>query len=53
VFLYRVVGPLRRDGVLLEDCYGLDLVRVTASELHARRLRVVDPEPAAVEATSR
>jgi hypothetical protein len=42
VFLYRVVGePV--DVVELEDCYGLDIVRVPADELDARRLRIVTP----------
>jgi hypothetical protein len=49
VFLYRLVevvatGPY--EVVELEDCYRLDVVRVPASELRARRLRVVTPAPA-------
>lgn len=48
VFLYRVVGLV--DGaaemVELEDCYWLDVVRVPARDLRARRLRVVTPAPA-------
>ncbi len=46
VFLYRVVG-LAGNGadevVELEDCYGLDIVTVAATDLYARRLRVVTP----------
>jgi hypothetical protein len=42
VFLYRVVGE-PSDAVELEDCYGLDVVRVPADELSARRLRLVTP----------
>jgi hypothetical protein len=45
-FLYRVVallssaiGPI----VELEDCYGLDVVRVPARDLRMRRLRFVTP----------
>ena len=40
VFLYRVVGGVD-ETVELEDCYGLDVVRVPVSDLRARRLRVV------------
>ena len=46
VFLYRVVGPIaddRGEMVELEDCYGLDVVRVPADHLRARRLRAVTP----------
>lgn len=46
VFLYRVVGfvagPVQT--VELEDCYRLDVVRVSLAELRLRRLRVVAPE---------
>ena len=46
-FLYRVAG-LDGSGtdemVELEDCYGLDVVRVPSRALRARRLRVVTPE---------
>jgi hypothetical protein len=44
VFLYRVVGSVASgvdEVVELEDCYGLDVVRVPVSELRSRRLRVV------------
>lgn len=44
VFLYRVVGTVTRGSrqlVDVEDCYRLDVVRVPAGELLARRLRVV------------
>ena len=47
VFLYRVVGVVARgvDALVeLEDCYGLDVVRVPLGDLRARRLRVVTPE---------
>ena len=46
VFLYRVVG-LAGSGadevVELEDCYGLDTVKVAAMDLNARQLRLVTP----------
>lgn len=45
-FLYRVVGVVASDAgelVELEDCYGLDVVRIPATALRARRLRVVMP----------
>ena len=45
-FLYRVVGVVANGTgavVELEDCYGLDIVRVPARELRARRLRLVTP----------
>ena len=48
VFLYRVVGWVAdgRDGVVeLEDCYLLDVVRVSISDVRERRLRVVTPAP--------
>jgi hypothetical protein len=48
VFLYRVVGRVAApagETVELEDCYWLDVVRVPASHLRARRLRVVKPAP--------
>jgi hypothetical protein len=44
VFLYRVVRSVAsgvEHVVELEDCYGLDVVRVPASALQARGLRVV------------
>ena len=48
-FLYRVVR-LDASGtdemVELEDCYWLDVVRVPARDVRARRLRVVTPAPA-------
>ncbi len=46
VFLYRVAGlegSSAGEVVELEDCYGLDVVKVSAADLHARRLRVVRP----------
>jgi hypothetical protein len=46
VFLYRVassVGSGADEEVELEDCYGLDVVKVSAADLRARRLRVVKP----------
>jgi hypothetical protein len=46
VFLYRVVRPGEGEPdaiVELEDCYGLDVVRVPVTQLSARRLRVVTP----------
>ncbi len=46
VFLYRVAGVVGSGAdevVELEDCYGLDSVKVSAVDLHARRLRVVAP----------
>jgi len=46
VFLYRVVRPGEGelDAIVeLEDCYGLDVVRVPVTRLSARRLRVVTP----------
>ena len=49
VFLYRVADAVAcrgDDAVELEDCYGLDIVRVEAAELRRRNLRVVVPESA-------
>ena len=46
VFLYRVLGLVTSEGdelVELEDCYGLDVVRVPLADVNARRLRVVTP----------
>ncbi len=46
VFLYRVaglVGSGADEAVELEDCYGLDVVKVSAADLRARWLRVVTP----------
>jgi len=48
VFLYRVVGPAAtsvEEIVELEDCYGLDVVRVPLRDLRPRRLRPVTPVP--------
>jgi hypothetical protein len=47
IFLYRVVDLLLTeagDVADLEDCYGLDVVRVPLRTLQARGLRVVTPE---------
>lgn len=49
VFLYRVVGLVASgvdELVELEDCYGLEVVRVPVRELRERRLRLVTPAPA-------
>jgi hypothetical protein len=49
VFLFRVVGLAvgGADGLLeIEDCYGLDVVRVPATDVRARGLRVVKPAQA-------
>jgi hypothetical protein len=46
VFLYRVVDRVmtaRGEMIDVEDCYWLDVVRVPASDLDARRLRDVTP----------
>jgi hypothetical protein len=46
VFLYRVVDVIwTESGEMadLEDCYGLDIVRIPMSDLRARQLRVVAP----------
>jgi hypothetical protein len=46
VFLYRVVHrDLTAAGEMVdvEDCYRLDVVRVAASDLASRHLRVVKP----------
>jgi hypothetical protein len=46
VFLYRVVRLVVTavgEMVELEDCFGLDVVRVPLAELRSRRLRVVRP----------
>jgi|GEM_PF-6940076 hypothetical protein len=48
VFLYRVVGGAwtgTAETVELEDCYLLDVVRVSLSDLRARRLKIVTPAP--------
>jgi hypothetical protein len=45
VFLYRLAGVTAEGMVELEDCYWLDVVRVPASDVRARELRVVVPEP--------
>jgi hypothetical protein len=50
-FLYRIAGFVAagdeepEDVVELEDCYGLDVVRVPVRELRERRLRIVIPAP--------
>jgi hypothetical protein len=46
VFLYRVDSVLRAGAgemVDIEDCYWLDVVRVSVKDLGARGLRVVTP----------
>jgi hypothetical protein len=46
VFLYRVADHLVNpagETVDVEDCYRLDVVRVPARGLPARRLRIVTP----------
>jgi len=46
VFLYRVAGleGAGPDGAVdVEDCYGLDIVKVSVADLRARRLRAVMP----------
>ena len=46
IFLYRVTGSAGLGPALtleLEDCFGLDVVRVSADALLARGLRVVTP----------
>ena len=46
IFLYRVAGSAGLGAALtieLEDCFGLDIVRVSADVLRARGLRVVTP----------
>jgi hypothetical protein len=48
VFLYRVVGFVTGaagEMVELEDCYWLDVVRVSMTDLRSRRLRLVTPAP--------
>jgi hypothetical protein len=52
VFLYRVAGLAPGDAellVVLEDCYGLDVVSVPVGDLGTRELRVVTPALALVE----
>ena len=47
VFLYRVVhsgAAGDHDLVELEDCHRLDVVRVAASDVRQRQLRVVTPD---------
>jgi hypothetical protein len=49
VFLYRVTGFVAGEGdgmVELEDCYGLDVVRIPLAGLRAQRLRIVIPAAA-------
>ena len=46
VFLYRLVDVVMTDaGAMfeIEDCYGLDVVRIPKSDVFARRLRPVTP----------
>lgn len=46
VFLYRVIDVVISEScemAELEDCYGLDVVRVPMRDLLARRLRTVTP----------
>ena len=46
IFLYRVVDLLVTEAgevAELEDCYGLDVVRIPLRALRARGLRVVTP----------
>lgn len=46
VFLYRVVRfvpSATGEMVELEDCYGLDVVRVRVADVRDRRLRIVIP----------
>jgi hypothetical protein len=46
VFLYRVVNVAASAAgamVALEDCFGMDVVRVPLTEVRAQRLRVVTP----------
>jgi hypothetical protein len=46
VFLYRVTRAVGLGAALtieLEDCFGLDVVRVSVDALRARGLRVVAP----------
>jgi len=48
IFLFRVVDRLVTEAghvADLEDCYGLDVVRVPVHELQERWLRVVTPAP--------
>ena len=50
-FLYRVIDVTATGAgamVALEDCYGLDVVRVPLAALRAGRLRVVTPAAAGV-----
>jgi hypothetical protein len=52
-FLLRLVGSVaggRDDVVALEDCYSLDVVRVSVKDLRERRLRLVTRDRAMVEA---
>ena len=43
VFLYRLAASFKGGTIELEDCYGLDVVRIQVNELQSRRLRVVAP----------
>jgi hypothetical protein len=46
IFLYRVTGSVGRGAasrIELEDCFGLDVVSVSADALRARGLRIVIP----------
>ena len=45
-FLYRIVNVVvTESGEMadIEDCYGLDVVRVAMGDLRARQLRIVTP----------
>ena len=53
VFLYRLAGSMPRgtaEAVELEDCYALDVVEVSLSDLRARGLRIVTPSAGDVRA---
>jgi hypothetical protein len=55
VFLYRVTGFVANgmeSTVEVEDCYGLDVVKVSISDLMARPLRVVTLAVADAELTA-
>jgi len=46
VFLYRVIRLVESEQgelVELEDCYGLDVVRVPVADVNAGQLRLVTP----------
>jgi hypothetical protein len=51
VFLYRVTGFVANGmdataTLEVEDCYGLDVVKVSINDVEARRLRLVTPAAA-------